>query len=60
MLVLPTTQQGVALCVELNSQGQAVAQITWHMGPNEQLAEPLRIMRDDEQHPEHNAGLVRY
>jgi hypothetical protein len=58
--VLPTTTAGMALCMEINSAGQVLASITWHMAYGEQLAEPLRIMRDSQQHPAENPGLVRY
>ena len=48
MLVLPTNKPEVALCIELDEcSGHVVATITWHLGPNEQLAEPLRVMRDE-------------
>lgn len=53
LLVLPLAsnlgdEHGQVLCLDINNEGYVEGQCLWHYGPNEQLAEPARVMRDDE------------
>lgn len=58
--VLATSDSSTVLVLDMASDGKVLASMPWHLGPDEQLADPLRVLRDDEQHSDENPGLVRY
>ena len=59
VLVLATTDPKQVLVVEISTNGEIMACMPWHLGLNEQLADPVRMLRDDEQRPEDH-GMLRF